>query len=454
VIMISSKPSSNWHRGSLLIAPVLFLVYSSAVTEVADGHSPALLHPTFQKPNRLELTLSSDAISGMSPPNTPIKFEVKLSNGGNQIATGVLNWGGKSTTTSLPPIPEMPTKAEAGKTKAFTHTITMPKAGFLEMVCEFKQSGVEKPIRQTLRIGCNPDKLTSPLTRQPDFDDFWERAIQELKAVPPAFESEERLDLSDDRIQVFEVSMRSHDQIRVRGWLEVPRNATTALPAVIRVPGYGQNMKAIGQCDDMIVFSFNPRGHGNSQQDVPGQPNNFWIRGLDTPQTYYYRGSYLDCIRAVDFIATRKDVDQDKIAVWGGSQGGGFAFATAALDPRVDLCVADIPFLCDWIDYFRLTHWPEMDEWIADQPHRSWQSTLRTLSYFDTMNLADRIHCPTLMSVGLQDSVCPPTTCFHTFNRIPGEKNFRVYPNKRHGLGKEHYAWVWAQIRQAFVISE
>lgn len=61
---------------------------------------------------------------------------------------------------------------------------------------------------------------------------------------------------------------------------------------------------------------------------------------------------------------TTNDVDQNRIAIWGGSQGGGFAFATAALDSRVDMCVADIPFLCDWHNYFKLTKWPEMNEWI------------------------------------------------------------------------------------------
>lgn len=213
--------SSNWHRGYLLVAVVLFFVYSSAVTEVADGNSPALLHMATQKQNRLKLILSSDAISGMSPPNTPIEFEAKLGNAGNQVAAGVLNWSVKSTTSSLPPIPEMQAKVDAGKTESFTHTITIPKAGFVEMVCEFKQRGAETPIRQTLRIGCNPDKVISPLTRQPDFEEFWEQAIKELQAVPPAFESQERLDLSNERIQVFEVSMRSHDQIRVRGWLEL-----------------------------------------------------------------------------------------------------------------------------------------------------------------------------------------------------------------------------------------
>ena len=437
----------RWHK---LILAMMLVLCSSVATVVAENKILAFYPKLQDKNSQLDLTIRSDAAAGMGKPNAPVKFTVKVVNNGKETIDGMLGWSINSTAISPTKIPDQGIQIDAGKTKEFTKTIMLPQTGFVEMVCKFQHSATVKAIQKTSRVGCNPNQLLTPLTQQKDFDEFWERSIAELNSVPPAFKTIEQPKMSDGNIRVFEISMRSHDQVRVRGWLEVPRQVSKPLPVVIRVPGYGQNMKPIGKCDDMIVFSFNPRGHGNSQQDISGQPNNFWIRGLDNAESYYYRGSYLDCIRAVDFIASRSDVDQDKIAVWGGSQGGGFAFATAALDSRVDYCVADIPFLCDWINYFRLSHWPEMDNWIADQPQRTWESTLRTLSYFDTMNLAERIHCPTLMSIGLQDGVCPPTTCFHTFNRISGEKNYRIYPNKRHGLGKEHYAWVWAQIRQAF----
>jgi cephalosporin-C deacetylase len=441
----------RWHKLTLTI---LVILCSSVVTMVADGTILAFYPKLQDKNSRLDLTISSDAVAGMGNPNDPVKFTVKLVNNGDKSVNGMLGWSINSTAIPLAKIPDQAIRVDAGKTKEFTKTIMLPQAGFVEMVCKFQQSETVKSIQKKSRVGCNSNQLRTPLTKQNDFDEFWERSIAELKSVPPAFKTIERSKMSDGDIRVFEVSMRSHNQVRVRGWLEVPSKASKPLPVVIRVPGYGQSMKPIGKCDDMVVFSFNPRGHGNSQQDISGQPNNFWIRGLDNAETYYYRGSYLDCIRAVDFIAARPDVDQDKIAIWGGSQGGGFAFATAALDSRVDYCIADIPFLCDWINYFRLSHWPEMDNWIAEQPQRSWESTLRTLSYFDTMNLAERIRCPTLMSVGLQDGVCPPTTCFNTFNRIPGEKNYRIYPNKRHGLGKEHYAWIWTQLREAFISTD
>ena len=44
------------------------------------------------------------------------------------------------------------------------------------------------------------------------------------------------------------------------------------------------------------------------------------------------------------------------------------------------------------------------------------------MSYFDTMNLCERVTCPTIMSIGLQDQICPPTTGFAAFNRIKGNQ--------------------------------
>jgi cephalosporin-C deacetylase-like acetyl esterase len=161
---------------------------------------------------------------------------------------------------------------------------------------------------------------------------------------------------------------------------------------------------------------------------------------LDDKQGYYYQGAYADCVRAVDFLATRPEVDQKRIGVTGGSQGGGLSLATAALDARIRLCAPDIPFLCDWVKYFKASHWPEMDKWIAEKPERTWPNTLRTLSYFDTLNLADRIRCPVLMSLGVQDGVCPPSTVFSVYNRLKHRKQFRAYPDAGHRVPAAHRA--------------
>jgi cephalosporin-C deacetylase-like acetyl esterase len=208
-------------------------------------------------------------------------------------------------------------------------------------------------------------------------------------------------------------------------------------------------MKPILKYEDMVVFSFNPRSHGDSD-DGPYPGQELWTRGLDSQETYYYRGAYMDCLRALDFLVKRNDVDTTNIAVWGGSQGGGFSFMLAAMDDRVDYCVADIPWLSDWVNYFKTTHWEEIDEWMYGDPRRNWNSMLTTLGYFDTMNMADKIKCPVLMGIGLQDPVCPPATSFATYNYIPGDKEYKVYLRAEHGLGENHWNYVYQWLRTNF----
>ena len=45
--------------------------------------------------------------------------------------------------------------------------------------------------------------------------------------------------------------MRSLGDVRVRGWYEVPTKPGK-YPAILRVPGYGQNMRPLRRFDDMI----------------------------------------------------------------------------------------------------------------------------------------------------------------------------------------------------------
>ena len=304
-------------------------------------------------------------------------------------------------------------------------------------------------VSQTIQVGYAPEKLLPPLAAEPDFKKFWDESRARLEKVDPQYRLIHQPELSKRELNVYEVSMRSFGNIRVRGWYEVPKSKGPH-PVILRVPGYGGNMKPIARFKDMVVFSFNPRGHGNSQEDIKGKPSNYWIRGLDNKEGYYYQGAYLDCVRAVDFLCSRKEVDPKRIAVEGGSQGGGLSLSTAALDSRISLCAPHIPFLTNWELYFKTSHWPEMDEWIEAKELRTWQSTLKTLSYFDTMNMAPRIECPVFMGVGLQDAICPPVTCFAVYNRVKGKKEYRVYPNAKHHVDKAHHQLVFNWMRKHF----
>jgi cephalosporin-C deacetylase len=111
-------------------------------------------------------------------------------------------------------------------------------------------------------------------------------------------------------------------------------------------------------------------------------------------------------------------------------------------DKGIAGAMVDYPFLCHverslelFTDgpYHELVHlWKRLP--FAVQKH------LRTLSYFDGMNIAPRISYPVLLSVGLLDTVCPPSTAFAVYNHLLSvEKQIAVYPYNGHeGGGAVH----------------
>jgi len=317
--------------------------------------------------------------------------------------------------------------------------------GFYRVSCSLECAEQRMITSTTMTLGYRPEQIKSALTRQDDFDEFWRKTLAALAATQPRVKMVRRADMDSKTHAVYEVRMHSLGGVRVGGWYEKPI-AEGTYPAVLRVPGYGGDMRPTGSSDPVAFFSFNVRGHGNSQDDVPGTPQDYWVRGLDDKEGYYYQGAYADCVRAVDFLVSRPEVDARRIAITGGSQGGGLSLVTAALDRRISLCAPDIPFLCDWVKYFKATDWPELNAWVDAKPRRSWETTLRTLSYFDALNFADRVRCPVLVGLGLQDDVCPAATIFAVYNRLSGPKEYRVYPHAKHWVNSshndEHRRWI------------
>jgi cephalosporin-C deacetylase-like acetyl esterase len=203
----------------------------------------------------------------------------------------------------------------------------------------------------------------------------------------------------------------------------------------------------------MVSLALNIRGHGNSQDQVnPGFPGYLQYH-VDDSEQYIYRGAYMDCLRAVDFLYSRNEVDTTRVAVEGGSQGGALSFATAALDnQRIDLCVPHVPFLSDFRDYFRIAAWPggEFQQYFEDNPGFPEDKIYRNLSYIDIKNLAPWIKAPVLMSVGLMDPTCPPHINFAAYNQLDAPKEYEVYPYAGHSLPGEHYGHMMEFIRKNF----
>jgi cephalosporin-C deacetylase len=186
----------------------------------------------------------------------------------------------------------------------------------------------------------------------------------------------------------------------------------------------GQN----GQSQDGAVY---PEGHHTG-----------WMTaGIRDPRSYYFRYVYADAVRALEVLAHREEVDDSRLAVMGGSQGGGLSIAAAALSRKPILALPDVPFLCDFRRSIQIAPagpYPEITGFLRVFPHL-YEQTIRTLSYFDCLNLAPWISCRTVISNGLWDDICPPSSIYAVYNHITAEKQMEVYPFHKHETPHEHH---------------
>ena len=122
----------------------------------------------------------------------------------------------------------------------------------------------------------------------------------------------------------------------VRGWVVVPRAVEGPLPCVVEFIGYGGGRGLPHEWLDWSAAGYvhlvmDTRGQGSSWRTGatadadtggPAAPG-FLTRGIADPADYYYRRLFCDAARAVDVARGLAEVDPDRVAVAGASQGGG-----------------------------------------------------------------------------------------------------------------------------------
>ncbi len=296
-----------------------------------------------------------------------------------------------------------------------------------------------------------------------DFAAFWRETLTETRTyalnaqfVPVA--------AGLKTLDVFDVSFAGFGGQTVKGWLLLPRGETN-LPCLVETIGYGGGR---GFPTDWLVYAsagyahlvMDTRGQGSvwrrgdtpddymSGPSIPG----FMTRGILDPATYYYRRLMTDAVRAVEAAASSEYVDATRLALTGGSQGGGLTLAVAGLSglglaPEVQLALPDVPFLCAYRRATELTDaFPYGEITAYCKTHRDKIETVfRTLAYFDGVNFAAHAEASALFSVGLMDDVCPPSTVYAAYNHYGsnygskkkvGKKEMIVWPYNQHEGGE------------------
>ena len=281
-----------------------------------------------------------------------------------------------------------------------------------------------------------------PQKREPDFEDFWNRVLARSGQQPIA-PAASPVAYSVPGVHVQDISYAAFDGGRITGWSITPAEVRPR-PTLIFFHGYSGNKGYIASylmwaLQGFTCLTFDVRGQLGDSTDLaeyPGGRYTGWMTsGILEPEKYYFTRCYVDTVRAIDFAHARAEVDAAHIGVTGCSQGGGLCLAAASLDHRVKLCMAEVPGFCHFARTLELTKaapWTDLIVYFQRRP-QDIERAMRTLSYVELNNLTDRIQCPTLISVGLQDELCVPSSIFSAYNRIAvPDKQIDVFPYNGH----------------------
>lgn len=226
-----------------------------------------------------------------------------------------------------------------------------------------------------------------------DFDAFWAKTLTET--------GRHGLDAGFATVDVFDVTFRGWGGQPVKAWLMLPRVRSGPLPAVVQYIGYngGRGIpyswltwSALGYAH-LVMDNRGQGGGGKNTADTPdigpdghaSSSPGFLTRGIEDPYRHYYRRLITDAVRAVDAAKAHGAVDASRVAVLGGSQGGGLALAVAGLRDDVVAVVADVPFLCHYRRASQITDagpYAEIARWLSGHRFRI-DEAMETLSYFD-----------------------------------------------------------------------
>ena len=179
-----------------------------------------------------------------------------------------------------------------------------------------------------------------------------------------------------------DVSFQTSDNVALRGWIFKPRNLApgTKLPCLVLVHGYtcvkemelSKVALSLVSALPLTCLVYDHRGFGASET-LPGSPRQEVIPSQQCS----------DLRDALTYAQRRKEVNKDRIGVWGYSSGGGHALVVAAVDRRVKALITLAPFVDGWENFhiFAPPHvLPDMNQGFgADRINRAAGNPAMTL---------------------------------------------------------------------------
>ena len=282
----------------------------------------------------------------------------------------------------------------------------------------------QKTVKVAAGALVEPFKIEPSRPEPADFQNFWHSKIEALEEVPinAALASEPS---GVPTIDYWKVTLDNIGGTKVQGQLARPTDGEK-FPALLRlqyagVYGLGKGNVISYARKGWLTLNINAHDLPIDQTNefyatqAKGPLKNYMSIGAESRETSYFLRMVLSCYRAIDYLQTRPDWDGKTLVVEGTSQGGMQSLMMGGLNPAVTAVIVNVPAGGDTTGPLigRAAPWPYWAN-MAEANAR----ILETSRYYDALNFARHIKVPTLVAVGLLDTVATPTSILATFNQI------------------------------------
>lgn len=218
------------------------------------------------------------------------------------------------------------------------------------------------------------------------FDSYWDAVDDELGRLPARPVLEPVPSRTTEDYTFYDVWLTSAGPYRIFGYLSVP-SGPGPFPALLETPRYGSVNQVPHHNERLryVVFAVTHRGQRRADTPFAAAYPGLYTHGIESPESYVYRGIVADCLRGAEFLLSQSEIDR------AGVIGDDLALITAARRPGFTaLRVADPLF------YRVLDRRPEeLADHLGAHPSAGVQETL---SYFDPVRHAPKVGATTLLA--------------------------------------------------------
>lgn len=294
-----------------------------------------------------------------------------------------------------------------------------------------------------------------------DIDEYWDTALAEMNALDPKAEFVPH-PFPSTNVEMFELWFTGTKNARVFAKFARPKSCEGKLPAILMFHGlsgssdeWSSLIKYASQ--GYVVAFMDVRGQGGRSEDVGGVAGTTmatpFMRGIEGDKhDLLMRDVYLDTALMAKIVMGLDYVDENRVGVTGGSQGGCLSVVCACLVPEIKKCAPCYPYLSDYKRVYNMDLNKGAYEGLRyyfrnfDPNHEREDEIFERLGYIDIQNIAKRMKAELLMFTGLMDTTCPPSTQFAMYNKVTSKKNVVIYPEFGHeglkGSGDKIFAFM------------